>query len=89
MHVQPTMTVDMPLVAGKVANQVTVTAAAPLLQSESASVGQTITSQTINDMPLQTRDWVSLAQLSAGVNTAPVGNPSGDSGEYEQRLLLG
>ena len=83
VHVQATMTVDMPLVAGKVANQVTVTAAAPLLQSESASVGQTITSQTINDMPLQTRDWVSLAQLSAGVNTAPVGNPSGDSGESD------
>ena len=31
VHVQATMTVDMPLVAGKVANQVTVTAAAPLL----------------------------------------------------------
>ncbi len=83
VHVQATLTVDMPLVAGKVANQVTVTAAAPLLQSESASVGQTITSQAINDMPLQTRDWVSLAQLSAGVNTAPVGNPSSDSGESD------
>jgi Carboxypeptidase regulatory-like domain/TonB dependent receptor-like, beta-barrel len=83
VHVQATLTVDMPLVAGKVANQVTVTAAAPLLQSENASVGQTITSQTINDMPLQTRDWVSLAQLSAGVSTAPVGNPSGDSGESD------
>ena len=29
---------------------------------------------------LQTRDWASLAQLSAGVATAPVGNPSSDSG---------
>ena len=83
IHVQAVLTVDMPLAAGKVANQVTVTAAAPLLQTENASVGQTITTRTINDMPLQTRDWVSLAQLSAGVTTAPVGNPSGDSGESD------
>ncbi|MGC1872111.1 MAG: TonB-dependent receptor [Acidobacteriaceae bacterium] len=83
VHVQSTLTVDMPLLTGKVSNQVTVTAAAPLLQAENASVGQTITTQTINDMPLQTRDWVSLAQLSAGVATAPVGNPSGDSGRSD------
>ncbi|MGC1782415.1 MAG: TonB-dependent receptor [Acidobacteriaceae bacterium] len=83
IHVQATLTVDMPLMPGKVANQITVTAAAPLLQTENASVGQTITTRTINDMPLQTRDWVSLAQLSAGVTTAPVGNPSGDSGESD------
>ena len=80
VHVQQIATVDIPLAAGAVSQEVTVTAAAPLLQAESASVGQTITSRTVNDLPLQTRDWASLAQLSAGVNTAPVGNPSSDSG---------
>lgn len=80
IHVQQTATVDIPLTAGAVSQEVTVTAAAPLLQSENAAVGQTITSRTVNDLPLQTRDWASLAQLSAGVNTAPVGQPSGDSG---------
>ena len=80
VHVQAVLTVDMPLATGKVANQITVTAAAPLLQAENASVGQTITSRAINDLPLQTRDWTSLAQLSAGVNTAPVGQPTSDSG---------
>lgn len=80
IHVQQTATVDVQLVAGAVSQEVTVTAAAPLLQAENASVGQTITTQTVNDLPLQTRDWASLAQLSAGVNTAPVGNPSSDSG---------
>ena len=80
IHVQQTLTVDAHLVTGRVSQQVTVSAAAPLLQAESASVGQTITSEAVNDLPLQTRDWASLAQLSAGVTTAPVGNPSGDSG---------
>lgn len=83
IHVQSTLTVDMPLVAGNVTQQVTVTAGAPLLQAQSASVGQTITTRVVNNLPLQTRDWVSLAQLSAGVNTAPVGQPSSDSGESD------
>ena len=80
VHVQQTLTVDIKFATGTVNQQVTVTAAAPLLQAENAAVGQTITTQTVNDLPLQTRDWASLAQLSAGVATAPVGNPSSDSG---------
>ena len=80
VHVQQTLTIDVPLTAGAVNQQVTVTASTPLLQAENAAIGQTITSQTVNDLPLQTRDWASLAQLSAGVATAPVGNPSSDSG---------
>jgi hypothetical protein len=80
IHVQQTLTVDVHFVTGAVSQHVTVTAAAPLLQAENAAIGQTITSQAVNDLPLQTRDWASLAQLSAGVATAPVGNPSSDSG---------
>jgi hypothetical protein len=80
MHVQQTLTVDIHFVTGGVSQQVTVTASAPLLQDENAAVGQTITTQAVNDLPLQTRDWASLAQLSAGVATAPVAQPSGDSG---------
>ncbi len=83
IHVQQIATVDIPLVAGAVSQEVTVTASAPLLQAENAAVGQTITSQTVNDLPLQSRDWASLAQLSAGVNSAPVGQPSSDSGSTQ------
>lgn len=80
VHVQQVLTIDLPLAAGSVQQQVTVTAAAPLLQAENAAVGQTITTQTVNDLPLQSRNWASLAQLAAGVSTAPKGNPSSDSG---------
>jgi len=83
VHVQQTLTVDLHMVAGSVQQQVTVTATTPLLQAQSAEIGQTITSQTINDLPLATRDWGSLAQLSAGVSTAPPGNPTADSGSTE------
>src|SRR5579862_836126 len=83
VHVQQTLTVDIRLAAGAVSQQITVTAVAPLLQAENAAIGQTITTQTVNNLPLQTRDWASLAQLSAGVATAPVGNPSSDSRSEE------
>ena len=80
VHIQNILTIDFQLATGTVSQQVEVTAAAPLLQAENGSVGQTIGTTTVNDLPLQTRNWASLAQLSAGVTTAPVGNPSGDSG---------
>ncbi|MGH9437166.1 MAG: TonB-dependent receptor domain-containing protein [Terriglobia bacterium] len=80
IHVQQTATVNVDFVVGAVTQNVTVTAAPPLLQSESGAIGQTIGTQAVNDLPLQTRDWASLAQLSAGVATAPVGQPSSDSG---------
>jgi hypothetical protein len=83
VHVQQVLTVDFPLVAGSVQQTVTVTAATPLLQAESAALGQTITTETVNDLPLATRDWGSLSQLSAGVSTAPPGQPTPDSGSTQ------
>jgi hypothetical protein len=83
VHVQQVLTVDLHFATGSVQQNVTVTAAAPLLETENAAVGQTITSQTVNDLPLATRDWGSLAQLSAGVSTAPPGQPTADSGSTE------
>jgi len=80
VHVQNILTLDAQLAAGAVSEEVNVTSSAPLLQAENGTVGQTITTQTINDLPLQTRNWASLAQLAAGVTTAPVGQPSADSG---------
>ncbi|HMG01905.1 MAG TPA: carboxypeptidase-like regulatory domain-containing protein [Edaphobacter sp.] len=80
VHVQRTVTLDIHLSTGNVAQQITVTAASPLLQSEDAAVGQTIGTQTVNNLPLNGRNWVSLAQLSAGVSTSPVGQPAAGAG---------
>jgi len=80
VHVQQVLTVDVHLATGNVQQSVTVTAAAPLLEAENAQVGQSITNITVNDMPLVTRDWGSLAQLSAGVSTDAPSNSSGGNG---------
>jgi outer membrane receptor protein involved in Fe transport len=49
--------------------QVTVTSAPPLLQTEQGTVGQVVSTQLINNLPLNGRNWVFIAQLTAG--TAP------------------
>ena len=70
VHVQVVLTEDVSLPVGSVRQQVTVTAAAPLLQAENASIGTTIGSREVVDLPLVNRNWASLAQLSSGVTTA-------------------
>jgi hypothetical protein len=80
IHIQNVLTLDPQLQTGAVSQEVNVTTAAPLLQAENGTVGQTIGTQSVNELPLQTRNWASLSQLAAGVTTAPVGNPSTDSG---------
>jgi hypothetical protein len=75
-HIQDRLTIDVKLVVGAVTQQVSVNAAAPLLQAEDASVGQTIEEQQINNMPLQSRDWTTLGLLAAGTSTTAGSNNS-------------
>jgi Carboxypeptidase regulatory-like domain/TonB dependent receptor/TonB-dependent Receptor Plug Domain len=54
---------------GSVSQSVEVSAAPPLLESQNAAVGQVVDSQSVNDLPLNGRNFTFLAQLAAGVNT--------------------
>jgi len=54
---------------GAVSETVEVTSAAPLLQSQDASVGQVVDQRNVNNLPLNGRNFTFLAQLGAGVNT--------------------
>ncbi|RZU39297.1 TonB-dependent receptor [Edaphobacter modestus] len=83
VHIQQVQTVDIEFATGNVRQEVMVSAAAPLLQTEDGSIGQTIGTEILNDVPLNGRNWLSLGQLSAGVampsTSAPgiAGSPSG------------
>lgn len=61
--------VAMTLHPAKVTTQVTVTTAPPTLQTQQSSVGQVVSTQLINNVPLNGRNWVYIAQLTPG--TAP------------------
>lgn len=64
--------VDARLELGAITQEVNVSAAAEtLLNAESASVGQVITAEPIVELPLNGRNFIQLAQISAGA--VPIG----------------
>jgi Carboxypeptidase regulatory-like domain/TonB-dependent Receptor Plug Domain len=70
------LNVVIPLKPGAVSDTVTVTEAPPLLETQTSSVAQVISSATINSTPLNGRNFVYIAQLTAGV-APPFGNTRG------------
>jgi len=61
--------VNIQLKPGAATETVEVTTAPPLLQTEEASVGQVITQESVNSLPLNGRNFTFLAQLGAGMQT--------------------
>ena len=59
--------IDIPLQVGQQSETVTVTAEAPLLDTTSASAGQVINSGQVENMPMNGRTPLVLAQLAFGV----------------------
>lgn len=60
--------IDFELKAGSATQTVEVTSEAPLLQTQSASTGQTIGTKTIVTMPLNGRDYTQLVTLTPGAS---------------------
>ena len=66
-----TVRVDFDLIVGNVSEQVTVAADAPMLRSETASLGTVIGHEQIVQLPLNGRTFISLAALAPGVALPP------------------
>jgi len=71
LDVNQVVRVDFTLALGAVNEEMVVTAAEPLIESETSSIGQVIEQARVNDLPLDGRDFVQLAYLSPGVNQGP------------------
>ncbi len=74
LNIQQQLVADFSLSVGDVSTQVEVTATAPILQTENGSVGQVIETQSINDLPLNGRNYTFLARLVPG---ATIGQQEG------------
>ena len=63
--------VDAKMEVGALEQTVEVTASAPTLQTDSATVGGLVTSQAVQDLPLNGRNIIQLAQLVPGATEGP------------------
>src|SRR5262245_8440410 len=65
--IQEQVRVDFVLQTGVVSEEVLVTGVSPLLQTGSGTVGETLKSETIENLPVNGRDYTVLARLTTGV----------------------
>jgi hypothetical protein len=83
--VNQSVRVDLVLKLGSTSDTVEVTGAAPLLQTESSSLGTIETEKRISDLPLNGRNFIQLAYLGPGANAGQTGsNVSGGVFENER-----
>ncbi|MEP7367668.1 MAG: TonB-dependent receptor [Acidobacteriota bacterium] len=81
LQIQQTAVIDIVLEVGQVSQEVEVTSAPPLLTLNEAAQGQVIDNRKMVELPLNGRDYIQLALLSAGANqSAPGARTGGFSG---------
>lgn len=73
LQIQQIIQQDFKLQVGGVQQEVTVTGAAPLLNTESTEVGNVISQHSTEQLPLNGRNFSQLALLVPGTNPGPVG----------------
>ncbi len=71
--VNGTTRADVKLVVGSTAETVTVTDAAPLVETNNATMGDVVEHQSVIDLPLNGRNFAQLGTLIPGVIVAPSG----------------
>ncbi len=79
LDVQQSIKLDFTLQVGSVSETMEVSGAAPLLETESASLGDVVSAQQIEQMPLNGRRYTDLAALTSGVAKVIEGPVNGGS----------
>jgi hypothetical protein len=82
LEVQQVARLDFTLQVGAASETIEVTAAAPLLESGNAAIGQVIDTQAVTDMPLNGRNYLDLAKLSIGVVEPADGDRAAAGGAF-------
>ncbi|HTM47735.1 MAG TPA: TonB-dependent receptor [Bryobacteraceae bacterium] len=80
LEVNQTARVDVKLPVGEVAERVEVLASAMLLKTDTSEIGHVVSNKQIVDLPLNGRDYLSLARLIPGVVPSRAGATLGQKG---------
>ncbi|MEJ7608457.1 MAG: carboxypeptidase-like regulatory domain-containing protein [Bryobacteraceae bacterium] len=71
VQVESRVRLDFSLEVGDAATSIAITGDAPLLEADTASLGQVISARTVMEMPIRGRNVFDLAALSPGVQVNP------------------
>jgi hypothetical protein len=77
LTVNQAATIDFSLSVGAETSVVTVQSATPQLEVSSANLGTVISTQQVNDLPLNGRNFTQLLSLTPGISTANTGQNAG------------
>ncbi len=77
--------IDFTLSLGAVSQTINVTAAPPLVESQSSSLGQVVNQTTVEELPLNGRNFAQLVWLAPGVTTGQEGENLSGSSTYNPR----
>src|SRR5580658_3429743 len=80
LEVDQTVRVDAVLEVGEVSQQVTVTESAPLLQTDSSTVGQVIDQEKVSQLPLNQRNFLAFTLLVPGAQLPSDGSQNSTQG---------
>ena len=80
LNVQGRIAINIALQVGQISEEMLVTGAAPLLETETSELGQVVDQKRVSNLPLNGRNFAQLALLSAG--TAPSEPGARDEGGY-------
>ncbi len=67
LQVAQSFELNIELMSGQVNEEITITSAPPPLETESATIGQVVTTRSIENLPLNIRDPLALVALTPGV----------------------
>ncbi len=83
LEVQSRVRIDFTLQVGSIAEVVNIQSELPVVETETSSLGDVVTSQQVTDLPLNGRDFTQLATLTTGVIkiTESSGNINGASSQ--------
>ena len=82
LQVSQVARIDFTLNVGSTKETVEVKSTAPLLDSESASLGTTVSTKAVAELPLNGRNFLQLARLSAGVVEPKQGDRNAAGGSF-------
>ncbi len=96
LRVDQTLGINMTLKPGSLQQTLEVTAQAPVLQTETATLGNVVNGQEVQTLPLNGRNFMDLASLTAGTtpaepgsrNQAEGGFSSNGNRSYDNNIML-